>query len=722
MQIPPIASRRPFTHVEHGTKRPDPYAWMRDTASEELVEHLRAERAWYEATTHHLNSFADRLRRDMEARIPAEQVSVRWGTTGNWYYMRHDSGSNYPCFLRKSRLRNADLTTKSVSNSLVGDEIDTPDEGVVIDCQALAGAADYFELGLVRISPDERLAAYSVDLVGDEVYTLRFRDIASGTDLADEVPRTYYGGAWSADSATFFYTVHDAAYRPYQVWRHTIGTPVASDVLVLEERDERFEFQLRGTRSGDLVVIWARSRDTNEVWVVDTHEPTFSARSVGGRRPGIEYHAEHLAAGNRLLIVTNEGAPEFRIMSAPVPADADQDHTSWTEVRPSDPAERVERVEAFDGHIVVRSRRDGHRHLRILPVDDLTGPGIELSPSFPTGTLDLGPNEIYRADEMLVCDQSYVDPPVWSLIDLRTGERSEVHRDEAPGHSSDRFVQETRFAPAPDGTSIPMTVIRRADVALDGSAPALVYAYGAYEYVFEPDWDPALPTLLDLGVVFVHAHVRGGGEGGRRWWLDGRMEHKQNTFTDLIACADALDGLVDGTRIATRGLSAGGLLQGAAFSQRPDRWAAVVAEVPAVDILNSMLDATIPLTVNEWDEWGDPSREADFRWMLAYSPYDNIPPAGSRPPLLVTGALHDPRVMVWEPTKWVAALRESDPEWSPRCVFRVETGAGSHAGPSGRLAHLAYEAEIYAWVLDAFGMAESEEDSRDDPGALASAT
>ena len=199
---------------------------------------------------------------------------------------------------------------------------------------------------------------------------------------------------------------------------------------------------------------------------------------------------------------------------------------------------------------------------------------------------------------MLVCDQSYVDPPVWSLIDLRTGERSEVHRDEAPGHSSDRFVQETRFAPAPDGTSIPMTVIRRADVALDGSAPALVYAYGAYEYVFEPDWDPALPTLLDQGVVFVHAHVRGGGEGGRRWWLTGRMEHKQNTFTDLIACADALDGLVDGTRIATRGLSAGGLLQGAAFSQRPDRWAAVVAEVPAVDILNSMLDATIPLTVN----------------------------------------------------------------------------------------------------------------------------
>ncbi len=254
-------------------------------------------------------------------------------------------------------------------------------------------------------------------------------------------------------------------------------------------------------------------------------------------------------------------------------------------------------------------------------------------------------------------------------------------------------------------------MIRHRDTALDGTAPALVYGYGAYEYTFEPEWDPALPSLLDRGVVFVHAHVRGGGEGGRTWWLDGRLGAKQHTFDDFIAVADGLggldrpDGLVDGSRIAARGLSAGGLLAGAVFSQRPERWRAVVAESPFVDVVTSMFDASIPLTVTERDEWGDPRRREDFDWMLAYSPMDNLPPAGVRPDLLVTGAVHDPRVMVREPAKWVAALRDSDPTWSPRCVFRCELGAGSHVGPSGRFGHLDYEAEVYAWILDRLGVA-----------------
>jgi oligopeptidase B len=227
-----------------------------------------------------------------------------------------------------------------------------------------------------------------------------------------------------------------------------------------------------------------------------------------------------------------------------------------------------------------------------------------------------------------------------------------------------------------------------------------MYGYGAYEYSFEPEYDAALPSLLDRGVVFVHAHVRGGGEGGRRWWLNGRLQHKQNTFSDHLAVAEFIaDDLVDGDRLATRGLSAGGLLQAAVLSQCPERWRAVVAEVPFVDVVTTMLDASIPLTANEWDEWGDPHRADDFAWMLAYSPYDNLPAAGGRPPGLATGPPHDPRVMVWEPAKWVAALRASDPAWAPRCLFRCELGAGAHSGPSGRYAHLRYEAEIYAWLL-----------------------
>jgi oligopeptidase B len=335
-------------------------------------------------------------------------------------------------------------------------------------------------------------------------------------------------------------------------------------------------------------------------------------------------------------------------------------------------------------------------------VDDLRAAGHVIDPAFDGGTVALSHNEEFAATAVTVADQSYIHPPVWSDVDLRSGARTERHRQAAPGHDPERYVSETRHFPSPDGTQVPATLVRRRDTPLDGTAPALLYGYGAYEYSFEPDWDPALPSLLDAGVVFVHAHVRGGGEGGRRWWVDGHLASKQNTFTDHLAVADGLDGLVDGTRLGSRGLSAGGLLQGAVLGQRPERWRAVVAEVPFVDVVTTMFDASIPLTVTEWDEWGDPRRREEFDWMLAYSPYDNLPPAGARPDLLVTGALNDPRVMVHEPAKWVAALRASDPAWSPRCLFRCETGAGAHAGPSGRFARLDYEAEIYAWLLARF--------------------
>jgi oligopeptidase B len=331
-----------------------------------------------------------------------------------------------------------------------------------------------------------------------------------------------------------------------------------------------------------------------------------------------------------------------------------------------------------------------------------------LASRYGVGCLDLARNTAYDASSVTVSDESYLHPPVWSSVDLRTGASIDVLSAEAPGLDPDLYVSERRTFPADDGTAVPAILVRHRATPLDGTAPALIYAYGSYEAVDEPEWDAALPSLLDRGVVWVHAHPRGGGEGGRTWWLDGSIQHKQHTFDDLAAVADGLDldGLADGGRIATRGLSAGGLLQAAVFSQRPDRWRAVVAEVPFVDVVTTMFDETTPLTITEWEEWGDPRVREEFDWMMAYSPYDNLPAAGLRPDLLVTGAVHDPRVMVREPAKWVAALRDSDPEWSPRCVFRVETGAGAHVGPSGRTGHLRYEAEVYAWVLDRLGAAD----------------
>jgi oligopeptidase B len=452
------------------------------------------------------------------------------------------------------------------------------------------------------------------------------------------------------------------------------------------------------------------------VWVVDAHQPLSPAYSVGGRRPGVEYHAEHMLlpdGTDALLVVTNDGAEEFRLARCPVPRDADQDHLAWAAVRPEDPAERLERADAFASHVVLGFRAQGVRRLRVLPLEALDSPGYVVDPVFECGAVVASHNEDFGATAVTVADQSYVEPPVWSDVDLRTGERTERHRRMAPGHDPEQYVSELRSFPSSDGTPVTVTLVRHRDTPLDGTAPALLYGYGAYEYSYEPEWDPALPSLLDAGVVFAHVHVRGGGEGGRRWWLGGRLEHKQNTFSDYLAVADGLDGLADGTRLGTRGLSAGGLLQAAVLSQRPERWRAVVAEVPFVDVVTTMFDAAIPLTVTEWDEWGDPRRRPEFDWMLAYSPYDNLPAPGSRPDLLVTGALHDPRVMVHEPAKWVAALRASDPGWSARCVFRCETGAGAHAGPPGRFARLDYESEIYAWLLDCFGLVTDARVSND---------
>jgi oligopeptidase B len=617
---------------------------------------------------------------------------VHWSGRKFSYWTRHPVNRDYAELWRLNHDSEGGSTSESESSSLFFD-VNAEDRGT-----------GYLDLGVTAVSPDEDLLAYSVDATGDEVFELRFRDLRTGQDLPDRVPRSSLGCAWSADSRQLFYTVQDDLYRPYQVFRHELGTDAADDVLVVEEPDERFELDVRPTRSGDLVVISSESRLTSEVWVVDAHAPDSRPRSVGGRRHGVLYHAEH--AGDALLVVTNDSAVEFRLMTAPLPGEDGQDHLAWTEARPEDPGERLLRADGFADAVVLTFRADSRHQLRILPPDDLAGPGVVVGSRDDAGCLELARNELYDASAVTVSDETYLRPPIWSSVDLATGSLTEVGRGEAPGHRADDYLAERRTFPAPDGTSVPAVLLRHHDTPLDGSAPVLVYAYGAYEAVDEPEWDPALPSILDRGIVYVHALIRGGGDGGRHWWLDGSMATKQHSFDDLVAVADGLDreGVIDPDRIATRGLSAGGLLQGAVFSQRPDRWRAVVAEVPFVDVVSTMLDPTTPLTVNEWEEWGDPRIREHFDWMLAYSPYDNLPAAGGRPDLLVTGAVHDARVMVREPAKWVAALRESDPDWSARLLFRCETDPGAHAGPSGRIGHLTYEAEIHAWILDRMGV------------------
>jgi oligopeptidase B len=695
--VPPAAARWELVHELHGVRRADAYAWLRDTANPDVLAHLAAERSYYDAATQHLRPKVKTLSEEMSARLLVTDWSISYKRVRFSYYTLTPDGSEY-----------AQLCRGGYPPQPAHDAAPEPAQ-VLLDPNRLAACSpdlsQYFELGLTLVSPDERLLAYSVDMTGDEVYALRFRDLETGDDLPDVVARTYYGGAWSADSSTFFYTVHDHAYRPHQVWRHRLGTPVSDDVLVLAEDDERFDLDVRGCRSGDVIVVWSESRDTSEVWLLDAHRPEAPPRCVEPRRTGLEYECEHARTpdGDVLFIVTNYEATEFRLMSAQV---ADPGLANWVEVIGEDSAERLNSVTAFSGHLVVSLRRDGALMLRsfaFAPDDGVVRPGRDIAASIPAGNLQLDENPMFDVSDINVIERSYTVPATWYSVDLDTGERALLRRQPVPGYQPEQYVSERLSVPVGDGLAIPVTLVRHVDTSLDGTAPCLLYAYGAYESCDEPELDPGLPSLLDRGVVFAHAHVRGGGEGGRRWWLDGKLDRKQHTFSDHIAVANHLaDGVVDGDRIVTRGLSAGGLLQGVVFSQAPDRWRGVIAEVPFVDVVTSMLDPSIPLTVNERDEWGDPRRPADFAWMLAYSPYDNAPAAGGRPDLLVTGALHDPRVMVSEPAKWVAALRFSDPDWSPRCVFRVELGEGAHVGPSGRYAHLRYEAEIYAWALERF--------------------
>ncbi len=468
---------------------------------------------------------------------------------------------------------------------------------------------------------------------------------------------------------------------------------------------------MEGSRSGAYVVLTSESRDTTEVRLVPTDDPRATPRLVQERRERVQYAVAHAPGPERdeLLIVTNDGATEFRLARART----DQpDRAHWEELVGEDPAERLLHADVFARHVVLTLRREGSPALRILPRDG-SQTAIDVHPGVPAGTIRMGVNEEYDTDHVLVEVDSYTEPTAWYRVDLDTGARTLVKRLEVPGYDATRYTSERVWFPAADGEPVPTVVVRHVDTPLDGTAPCLLWGYGAYEAVgAAPDVDevyfhPQLASLLDRGVVFAHAEVRGGGEGGRRWWLEGSTRHKQNTFGDFVAAADGLaDGVVDGRRIVARGLSAGGLLMGAVFSQAPRRWLGVVAEVPFVDVVNTMLDESIPLTTQEWDEWGDPRRPADFAWMLAYAPYENIPPAADRPRLLVTGAVHDARVMFWEPAKWAARLRASG-SLDDRLLLRMELGAGAHIGPSGRYGHLAYEAEVYAWVLDTFERSDS---------------
>lgn len=675
-----------------GQDRHDPYGWITEPSAE-LIGLLDAERAYYEARTAPLAELRAVLAAEMTARVPDRSESAPWRDGDFTYRNVHEAGAEFPTLVR-----------------LVGDGADE----TVIDLQAIADnhpGAEYHP-GELQVSPDGGMLAWSCDVVGDERYRLRFRDLRTGTDLPEVIEATIPTGGWSADGTTYLYVRTDAVNRPHQVWAHTLGSDPTTDRLVFTEPDERFDVRIDVTRSGAWFAITAWSRTTSEVHLLSTANPCGAPVLVRPREHLVEYRVEHAPGpeGDRLLIVTNLDAESFRIATAPVDAPGE-----WSDYVAEDPATRIHHVDAFGSAVVVSARRDGVGMVTVRPYG---GAPYDIWPDVPGGLATLGRNEIFDADFVTVVQQSFIKPTRHEDIDIASGARSLRHTEQIVGLDSDAYTQERHLAPAPDGTQVPVVVVRRHDCELDGAAPLFLYGYGSYEVCTDPDfgydWWRSLPSLLDRGVVCAFGQPRGGGEMGRRWWLDGHLRAKPNTFDDQAAVADFLArGLIDGTRIVTRGLSAGGLLQGALYSRRPELFAGVVAEVPFVDVVTSMLNPSLPLTIPEWEEWGNPTDPDEYAALMSYSPVDNPPAVQARPALLVTGAVHDTRVLVREPAKWVATLRGGDPDrgtgvdpMSPvsrrTVLFRAETGSGAHAGPVGRYSQLHYEAEIYAWVLACF--------------------
>ena len=669
---PPAAPERPRVLEAHGDRRIDPYYWLREKDNPEVIGYLEAENAYAEAVMAGSAELQEKVYREIVGRVQETDYSAPTFYKGWWSYTRTVEGLDYEIYCRRR------------------DTMEAPEE-VILDANELAKGHEYFELGYVEHSPDEKLLGYAADYTGSEQHELRFRDLATGTDLDDALHDVYYGAAWAADNRTFFYTRTDSTVRPHQVWRHRLGTPPEQDVLVLQEDDGRFELSVEPSKSERFIFITSSSQVSSETRFLRSEAPEGEPVTIEPRRPDIEYSVDHQE--DSFLILTNDGATDFRLMAAPTSSPG---RSSWTDVVPERPGVRLNFTDVHRGQVVLGERSDGLQRLEVL--SSRTGDLHLVEQPDAAYTAYPGSSPDYESRVMRFFYTSLTAP--WSAVDydMETRERTIV-KEQPVGGGYDRndYATERLWARSHDGVEVPISLVYRRDARRDG-APLLLYGYGAYEQSSDPMFDSNRLSLLDRGFVYAIAHVRGGGEMGREWYENGRLLRKRNTFEDFIACAQHLiaERYTVAERLAIRGRSAGGLLIGAVLAMRPDLFGCAVAQVPFVDALTTMLDDKLPLTVNEYDEWGDPRQPDYYNYIKSYSPYDNVGPA-EYPAILATAGLNDPRVSYWEPAKWVAKLRTAN-RGGRRILLKTQMGAG-HMGPSGRYESWREEACVTAFVL-----------------------
>jgi oligopeptidase B len=674
---PPEAARKPRVRTVHGDTLSDDYAWLEDKTSPEVLAHLRAENAYTEAVLKPTVALQETLYREFLGRIKQTDLSVPVRRGDYYYYSRTEAGKQYPIYCRKQG------------------SLDAP-EAVLLDFNELAAGQSYLGVGALEVSNDGNLLAYSIDVTGFRDYTLHVLDLRTGKRLPDTIDKVK-SLAWAADNQTLFYTVDDHAKRAYRLYRHVLGTGAAGDPLLYEEADERFDVTVWQSRSQQYVFLLSGSQTSTEVRYLPAGQPAAPLRLIAPRQENIEYYVDH--RGDLFYLRVNDRGRNFRLVTAPV---ASPGRERWKELVPhSDDVMRAE-LDVFESHYVVLEQENGLSHIRIA--DFGTGQSHRISMDEPVYSIFSEENPELRTGVYRFAYTSLVTP--WSVFEYDVAKRTRrlLKQEEVlGGYDPARYVSERIWARAPDGTSVPISLAYRKGTRMDGRNPLLLRGYGSYGYSYTAAFSHEAVSLLDRGVIVAIAHVRGGSEMGKKWHDQGRMLAKKNTFTDFIAAAEHLiaQGYTSSDRLGITGRSAGGLLMGAVTNMRPDLFRVVLSGVPFVDVVNTMLNDDLPLTVTEYEEWGNPNIEEQYDYLKSYCPYTNIE-AKEYPAILVVTSLNDSQVMYWEPAKYVAKLRAHATGAQP-LLLRIHMEAG-HGGASGRYDHLRDTATEYAFLLDQLGI------------------
>jgi len=671
----PVARRIPHRFEHLGRAFVDEYAWLQDKSDPEVIAYLEAENAYARAALQHTEGFQEQLFQEMKARIQEDDWSAPEPFGEYAYYWRMEAGRQYRLFCRKRNQPEAA-------------------EEVLLDENALAEGHSYCRVAVYEPSPDNSLLAYAVDTTGAWVFDLFVLDLHTGERLSGPIPKTGWGVAWASDCRTLFYTVFDDAHRPFKLFRHAVGDDPSRDVLVYHETDEAFHLRVHRSRSGGYILLVSGSASTSEVHYLPAGEPLADPQIVHPRQPWLEYYVEH--HGDRFLIRTNDGAENFKLVEAPVSSPGKD---RWREVLAHRADTYLEEVDIFRDHLVAYERRGGLPHIRISALDGTSDVHYVAFPD-PVYTYRMAKNPEFDTSVLRFYYSSLVTPESTVDYDMARRTWQVKKQQEIPsGYDPSLYMSERLQAAAPDGSLVPISLVYRKGLPRDGSRPLLLYGYGSYGFSTEPAFDARRLSLLDRGFAYAMAHVRGGSELGRAWYEQGRLMHKKNSFTDLIACAEHLiaRGYTSPERLAIMGGSAGGLLVSAAANLRPDLFGAVVAMVPFTNVITAMLSPDLPLTVIEWEQWGNPEDPQAFDYMLSYSPYDNVG-ARAYPNIYVKAGLSDLQVPYWDPAKWVARLRAQKIDKN-RLVLVTNMGAG-HGGASGRYDHLREDAQVYAFLID----------------------